>query len=229
LLRLHNPQLAFDIKAAQMQLEQIQAEEIRALSRTVADLAALTRQREAVEQSLADLQRREQALLVRAPIDGIWSASELDASRGQWIGRGAAMGTVLNPEAWRFVAVLPQVGSHIFHDQITSTEVRLKGQEGLNIKAENTAIMPFEQGQLPSRALGMAGGGDLAVSPSDPHGLTAAEPFFRIEAALPAGTPDEAMLVHGRIGTMRLTLSYRPLGLQWERKLRQFFQRRFRV
>lgn len=229
LLRLDNPQLRFDLRAAQMQLEQVQAQEIHALSRSVADLAGLRRQREAIEQSLSDLLRREQALLVRAPIDGIWSASELDASRGQWLARGSAMGTVLNPDAWRFVAVLPQVGSHIFHDRIAATEVRLKGQEGLNIRADKTTIMPFEQGQLPSRALGMAGGGDLAVSPSDPQGLTAAEPFFRIEAALPSGAPEDALRVHGRIGTMRLTLSHRPLGLQWERKLRQFFQRRFRV
>jgi putative peptide zinc metalloprotease protein len=229
LLRLENPLLAFDILATQMQLEQIQAQEIQALSRSLADLAALARQREAVEKSLADLQRREQALLVKAPIDGIWSASELDASRGQWLGRGAAMGTVLNPDTWRFVAVLPQVGSHIFDDQIKLTEVRLKGQEGVNLKAEKTTVLPFEQGQLPSRALGMPGGGDLAVLPSDPQGLTAAEPFFRIEAALPALPPEDLLLVHGRIGTMRLTLSNRPLGLQWERRLRQFFQRRFRV
>lgn len=229
LLRLDNPQLGFDIQAARMQLEQIQAQEIQALSRSVADLAGLARQREAVEQTLADLLRRQQALLVKAPVDGTWSASELDASRGQWMGRGAAMGTVLNPEAWRFVAVLPQVGSHIFHDRIAATEVRLKGQEGINLKAETTTILPFEQGQLPSRALGMAGGGDLAVSPADPHGLTAAEPFFRIEAALPGHMPEDLLLTHGRTGTMRLTLSSRPLGVQWERKLRQFFQRRFRV
>ena len=229
LLRLSNPQLGLDIRATQMQLQQIQAQEIQALSRSVADLAGLVRQREAVEQSLADLRRREQALLVTAPIDGVWSASELDASRGQWLGRGAAMGTVLNPDAWRFVAVLPQVGSHIFHDRITAVEVRLKGQEGINLQAETTTIMPFEQGQLPSRALGMAGGGELAVSPSDPHGLTAAEPFFRVEASLPAVVPGDLLLLHGRIGTLRMTLSDRPLGLQWERKLRQFFQRRFRV
>ena len=37
------------------------------------------------------------------------------------------------------------------------------------------------------------------------------------------------MLVHGRIGVMRLTLSSRPLLVQWERRLRQFLQRRFRV
>jgi putative peptide zinc metalloprotease protein len=65
--------------------------------------------------------------------------------------------------------------------------------------------------------------------------LTAAEPFFRIEssfkseAAADGGDSDLPHIVHGRIGTMRITLSNRPLLVQWERKLRQFFQRKFRV
>jgi putative peptide zinc metalloprotease protein len=75
----------------------------------------------------------------------------------------------------------------------------------------------------------MSGGGDLAVSPSDPNGVVAAEPFFRIESPLKPDAEHAPMLVHGRIGVMRLTLSSRPLLVQWERRLRQFLQRRFRV
>jgi putative peptide zinc metalloprotease protein len=36
-------------------------------------------------------------------------------------------------------------------------------------------------------------------------------------------------LRHGRLGTLRLTLKAAPLMVQWERAVRQFFQRRFRV
>ena len=93
----------------------------------------------------------------------------------------------------------------------------------------STVVLPFEQGLLPSRALGMSGGGDLAVSPSDQSGLTAAEPFFRIESALHVDLSDGPQLVHGRVGTMRITLSKRPLLLQWERQARQYLQRKFRV
>ena len=79
------------------------------------------------------------------------------------------------------------------------------------------------------KALGFAGGGDVAVSPQDPRGLTAVEPFFRILARVPAQADTPVGLAHGRLGTMRLTLDERPLLLQWERDLRQFLQRRFRV
>jgi putative peptide zinc metalloprotease protein len=88
--------------------------------------------------------------------------------------------------------------------------------------------MPFEQGQLPARALGTAGGGEITVSANDPSGLTAAEPYFRIESLLSAADA-QAMLMHGRVGTLRLTLTSRPLLQQWLRQLQQFLQRRFRV
>jgi putative peptide zinc metalloprotease protein len=89
--------------------------------------------------------------------------------------------------------------------------------------------MPFDHGVLPSRALGFAGGGDIAVQPGDPNGVMAAEPFFRIHASFDAVQAAEVRLVHGRLGVMRLTLAPKPLLEQWERSARQLLQRRFRV
>ena len=61
----------------------------------------------------------------------------------------------------------------------------------------------------------------------DPEGLQAAEPFFRIEGALPADTA--AVLMHGRSGVIRFTLDDRPLLGQWARDLRQLLQRRYQL
>jgi putative peptide zinc metalloprotease protein len=229
LLRLRHPELEFDIRAAEMQREQLEAQRIQSVSKASTDLATIERQLVSVQQNLSELYRRREAQLIVAPIAGEWSASDLDGIRGQWLARGAPVGTIVNPDQWRFVAVLPQVGSHVLGESIEGSEVRLRGQEGINISVAATSVMPFEQGLLPSRALGMSGGGDLAVSPSDPNGVVAAEPFFRIESPLKPDADHAPMLVHGRIGVMRLTLSSRPLLVQWERRLRQFLQRRFRV
>ena len=139
---------------------------------------------------------------------------------------------MVDERAWRFVAVLPQVGTHLFEAGVLQTEIRLAGQQEFNVLARQTEVMPFEQGQLPSPALGMAGGGDIAVQSSDPNGLTAAEPFFRVQAELPDLRGQDAQslrLLHGRVGTMRISLPHSPLLFQWERGLRQFLQRKFRV
>ena len=235
LARLENPELEFEILSVRQQREQLLAQELQAISTTVADLEPLGRQRQAIEQKLTELLRQQQALTLRAPIEGIWSASELDASRGQWLARGGSLGTVVDERDWRFVAVLPQVSTHLFEAGVLSAEIRIRGQQEFNLQSAKTEVMPFEQGQLPSPALGMAGGGEIAVLSSDPTGLAAAEPFFRIHAQLPAAESSQGndgdilRRLHGRLGTMRISLPNSPLLFQWERGVRQFLQRKFRV
>lgn len=230
LARLDNPELGYEIRAARRQREQLLAQELQAVSMAVANLQPLVRQRQAIEEKIAQLLLQQKQLVVLAPIEGIWSASELEASRGQWIGRGASMGTVVDDRSWRFVAVLPQVSTHLFEAGVVYSEIRIGGQQEFNVRSASTEIMPFEQGQLPSAALGMAGGGDIAVQSGDSKGLAAAEPFFRIHAQLPPLEQAQALRrLHGRLGTMRITLPDSPLLVQWERGARQFLQRKFRV
>jgi len=236
LARLENPDLEFEILSVQQQREQLIAQELQAITTAVANFEPLERQREAIDQKLAELMRQQSALTLLAPIEGIWSASELDASHGQWIARGGSLGTIVDERDWRFVAVLPQINTHLFEAGVLDTEIRIRGQQEFNLHSAKTEVMPFEQGQLPSPALGMAGGGEIAVQSSDPKGLAAAEPFFRIHAQIPAAptanandSADELRRLHGRLGTMRITLPNSPLLFQWERGLRQFLQRKFRV
>lgn len=232
LARLENPELEFEIISVQQQREQLLSQELQAITLSVANYEPLERQREAIDQKLVELLRQKHALTVLAPIEGIWSASELDSSQGQWIARGGSLGTIVDVRDWRFVAVLPQINTHLFEAGVLTTEIRIRGQQEFNLKSAKTEVMPFEQGQLPSPALGMSGGGEIAVQSSDPKGLAAAEPFFRIHAQLPSGPSaegDELRRLHGRLGTMRITLPNSPLLFQLERGLRQFLQRKFRV
>lgn len=231
LMRLESPDLIFDLRAAMLQREQLLAQELRATAVALADVMPLRRQREATESVILELDRQRMALTVVAPIDGIWSAPDLETGLGRWVARGSPLGAVVDPQGWRFVAVLPQVATHLFDNSVHQVEVRLRGEEHINIVARDARIVPFETGTLPSKALGFAGGGDIAVAPGDQNGLTAAEPFFRIQAHLPpeALLAERPALAHGRLGTLRLTLEDAPLLVQWERGIRQFLQRRFRV
>lgn len=229
LVRLENPDLLHEIRASRMQLQQIQVQELRALALALADLAPLRQQRMAVQAGLADLERQRVALTVVAPVSGVWSAGEVEQGRGRWFARGASMGAIVDESGHRFVAILPQVATHLFTGGIDRAEVRLGGEEGQNLLLRHVSVMPFDHGVLPSRALGFAGGGDIAVQPGDPNGVMAAEPFFRIHAGFDAVQAAEVRLMHGRLGVMRLTLAPKPLLEQWERSARQLLQRRFRV
>ena len=232
LARLENLELDYEIRSALGQRDQLRAQELQAVASAVANLQPVLRQRQAVEEKIEQLLSQQRALVLVAPIEGIWSAGDLESSRGQWIARGASLGAIVDDRAWRFVAVLPQVGTHLFEAGVVRSEIRIRGQQELNIVSSKTEVMPYEQGQLPSAALGMAGGGEIAVQSSDPKGLAAAEPFFRIHAELsPPGASgaQDIRRLHGRLGTMRITLPDSPLLVQWERGVRQFLQRKFRV
>ncbi len=229
LVRLENPDLLLEIVASRMQLQQIQAQELKAQAMLLADLAPLRQQRLAAQASLADLESQREALTVVAPVSGIWSTGDVEQGRGRWFARGAAMGAIVEESGHRFVAILPQVATHVFKGNIERAEVRLGGEDGQNLLLRDVSVMPSEHGVLPSRALGFAGGGDIAVQPGDPNGVMAAEPFFRIHADFDVAQASEVRLVHGRLGVMRLTLTPKPLLEQWERSLRQLLQRRFRV
>jgi putative peptide zinc metalloprotease protein len=121
------------------------------------------------------------------------------------------------------------VSTHVFNEERLFAEARLIGQEGRNLVLRDVQIVPHDHGTLPARALGFAGGGDVAVLPNDPSGMAAAEPFFRVHASFEASDVRDVRIAHGRLGVMRITLADKPLLEQWTRGARQFLQRRFRV
>lgn len=229
LARLANPDLDFEIASLTDQLQQLQAQELQALSGTTANLEPIRRQQQAVQEQLEARQTLRRGLLVTAPIEGRWSSPEIEGGQGQWLARGARLGAIVDERQWRFVAVLPQVATHVFQGGAANAEVRLRGREEVNLPAKTVAVLPFEQGLLPSPALGISGGGEIAVDPQDPRGLTATEPFFRVQADLPVQALGDDALLHGHRGVMRLTLPDAPLLGQWSRGVRQFLQREFRV
>ena len=138
------------------------------------------------------------------------------------------VGEIVNPESFRFSAVVTQdEASNLFVDQISKAEVRLYGQGGNNIEVTSFQIIPFQHERLPSPALGWLGGGEVAVSMKDDSGLKTAEPFFQIYANMLFNP--EVLYLHGRSGKLRFTLQPRPLLFQWGRKLRQLLQKRYQI
>jgi putative peptide zinc metalloprotease protein len=227
LVRMEMPELELEWQAAEQQKVQVLAQIRQAEHALVADLAPLRDQLQAVEEALQALQRKRASLSVSAPIAGLWSAPEIESALGRWMARGSSLGNIIDPQGFRFVAVLPQVATHLFDSVPEEGEIRLHGQENINLLASHIRIVPFQHGILPSPALGWAGGGEIDVEANNP--IQAIEPFFLLYALLTPEPPAELRLLHGRSGTLRVTLGSRPLLWQWERSLRQFFQQKYRL
>ena len=94
------------------------------------------------------------------------------------------------------------------------------------LPSEILRIVPAASERLPSVALGIGGGGEVPVDPSDPQGDRAVLSLFEVELALP---PEAAVQHWGGRVYVRFDHGSEPLAAQWGRRLRQLFLARFHV
>jgi len=223
-----NPELELAYVAAKANRAEYEARLLQAMKMEAANLKPLRSKLESIEKHIARIESDRAELTLRARQDGIWIAPQLEEGIGRWIGRGTALGLIVDPASFQFVAtVLQEDVDGLFGQQIQGAEVRLIGQADEMIKASNLRKIPAEKRTLPSPALGWAGGGEVAVSKRDPQGQKAAEPFFEVHADL-ANIPEVAFM-HGRAGKIRFDLQPEPLLPRAVRRLRQLLQKRYQL
>jgi hypothetical protein len=103
----------------------------------------------------------------------------------------------------------------------------LIGQSEKTIEVVSVEKVPMEQQNLPSRALAFSMGGDVETDLTDPSGILAREPFFRVVAVV---RPDsDLVLKHGIPGRIRFELPRSPLLTRWTRSFSQMLQKRYRL
>jgi putative peptide zinc metalloprotease protein len=228
LFQLSNEDLSLRIRAAEAQLRETEAMLRQALRESTADLRPLESRAEATRKVLARLELFRTALVVRAAHDGLWVSPGLKDRVGSWIARGASVGQLIDDSEFYFSAIVSQNdASRLFSREIRGSEIKLFGQVDTTLPVTGQKVIPAEKQDLPSPAVGWAGGGEVAVDPSDQQGIRTTEPFFEVRASVsPVG--DIAML-HGKGGRIRFDLPPEPLLSQWVRKFRQLLQTRYGI
>ncbi len=228
LVRLDNEEIDFAIREADGSLSEVTAMEQKALSTSQADLKAVQSLGVSMRGRLERLRQDKADLLVRAEIGGIWVAPGVEDLVGMWLRRGTAIGQLVDDSSFRFASVVSQDDvSQVFSGNVLGSEVRLAGEADVKIVATSAQVIPMEQKQLPSRALGFGGGGEVAVDTREASGAVAAQPFYEVRVAIPSDCG--AALLHGRSGRVRFRLNPEPLLLQWHRRLRQLVQSRYQL
>ncbi len=228
LLRFVSTELRLELAAGRAALAEVIAEEERALDRNAAELGPIRSRRELAEKRLRRLEQQRDSLVLIAPHLGTWVAPRVEDSVGQWFPRGHPVGQVVQTAEFRFSAVISQdEAANLFSGNMRRSEVRVAGQAASSLDVRSIRVLPAEQALLPSAALGWTAGGEIAVSPRDPNGIRAAEPFFELRAAV--APRDDVRILHGRSGKIRVDLQREPYLAQWYRKTRQLFQKRYQI
>jgi putative peptide zinc metalloprotease protein len=223
-----NPELELQLVAARASKAEMEARLLQAMRLEAANLKPLRSMLESVEKRIARLESDLAALTVRARLDGIWVAPSLEEGVGRWLGKGTSLGLIIEPGAFDFVAtVLQEDVDRLFANDLRGAEIRLHGQAEETARALNLRRIPAEKRNLPSPALGWAGGGDIPISKQDPNGQRAAEPFFEVRANVEA--PEKIALKHGQAGKIRFELDPEPLLPRAVRRVRQLLQKRYQI
>ena len=180
-----------------------------------------------VQNDRARLVEELEALDIRAPRVGtavLPNASDLE---GSFVAKGNVIGYVVAQRDTQTVrTVVSQNQIDLVRNDTQSVSVMPVEWGAEPIKAIILREVPGATQQLPTPALGTAGGGNVPVDPSDPNGVQTLGRFFEFEILMVQPSAD---ILLGRRVRVRFDHGTSPLGFQAYRALRQLFLRLYNV
>ncbi len=171
-----------------------------------------------VEADWQELQAERNSQTLTSNVDGTFVLPGEQKILGSYIKKGEAVGYVVNPEELIVRVVVPQTSVGLFAKDVKNVSVRLAEQPRQVIQAEILRQTPAGSLSLPSRALGAAGGGNIAVDTTDENGTTAVNKVFQLDLALPEHSIASGL---GTRAFVRVNHGREALALQWLRSARQ--------
>ncbi len=146
---------------------------------------------------------------------------------GRFVSKGQLIGYVVEPrqQVTARVALL-QDDIAVFRQETRGVEVMLAGWGASPVPAKIRREIPGASQQLPTAALGTAGGGPILVDPRDQKGVTALNQIFQIELMLPVEVRTDYL---GARVFVRFDHGYEPVGIQIYRAFRRLLLRQFSV
>jgi putative peptide zinc metalloprotease protein len=234
LLSAENIELRSQHEQLQAQLTALRHRYNQALAPAKGDAAtaqSLRQQIDAVSQQLARIERDLEQLVIPAAFDGVWIAQDDQLVPGAYVQRGQALGQLVDVSDLYVRATADQyLGPRLHHELPPRAAVELRGrrQPDVHVTGFVRQIVAGGRRELPSAALGMAGGGNMAVETErQSTGLEAAEPFFEVDVEL--NDTQTSRLLPGQRVVVRFDLPWSPLGVQLWRAVRQTLQQRFQI
>jgi putative peptide zinc metalloprotease protein len=179
-----------------------------------------------VKQELAQSQAEQAKLLVRSPSQGNFVLVDAKELPGRFVRQGELLGYIVADHRPTIRAVVRQDDYFLIQKRTRAVNIRLAEDSGKTFSAKIGRLIPAADINLPSAALGTAGGGNILVDPADPEGLRALENLFQLDISLPEQVANPH--IGGRV-YVKFEHPAVPIAMQWYRRLWQLFLRKYYV
>src|SRR5262245_43309255 len=222
LLESVDPLLVPRIRSLEAQRDELEAryymERVDSLVRAQMRLESL----KSVEAELERARERARDLVVVSPGDGLFAVPAAEDLPGRLLQQGELVGYVV-PEGRTTARVLvPQDTVDLVRGRTVRVSAKLAERLGETVPARILREVPRASDRLPSLALSQAGGGDIALDPSQAQAGKTLQTHFEFELELLAARP----LGAGGRGYVRFEHESESIGQQAWRLLQQLFLHR---
>ena len=226
LIEAQDPFLLTRVAVLKAQLQELSAQYDAMVVQDRVQAAMIREEMASVTGNLERAREREAELIIRSPANGRFVVPNAADLPGRFVTKGQLLAYVIEPRDLTARVAIGQDDIALVRQRTRSVEVMLSDWGANPVSAQVRREVPGASRQLPTAALGSAGGGPFAVDPHDNQGVTALSRVFQLELALPAELRSSYL---GARVFVRFYHGLEPVGFQLYRALRQLLLRKLDV
>lgn len=179
-----------------------------------------------VRANLARAEEKVEELIIRSPGNGHFVVPGAEDLPERYVKEGDLIAYVLEDGKPIVRVVVYQSDVDLIRRRNFGVQIRFAENPERTFPASIKRLVPGAVQNLPSNVLSSAGGGKVAIDPSDRQGLKSLEKMFQVDVELPSVVTNAN--IGGRV-YVRFNHGFEPLSVQWYRSLRRLFLRHFNV
>lgn len=223
-VQLDNPELEAKVQSLGARVEELTMRYRQASAQDPAMLAILREEYERSFVEYEDARTRLAGLTIVAPETGRLALEDRQGLLGHFLTRGTVVGYVVAESEALLRVVVLQDDIDLVRHRTRRVEVRFASEPGSVLPGRMLKEVPEASRQLPSAALTLEGGGELAANPVAEQ-LESVEPLFQFEVVV----PQQKLWRVGERVYVRFVHDAEPLWGRMRREIRRVFLRRLDV
>jgi putative peptide zinc metalloprotease protein len=224
LFRMSNSVLVTQERISAAHVRELQATYLHHLPTNVVKAESVRDELQGAQTRLAKIRGEIEDLTVRSEASGTFTVPTPEDLPQKFVRKGELVAYVLDNQRTTVRAAVSQPIIDLVQSSTEAISVRLSEDLDKIVPAKIIRAVPGASDQLPSKALGTAGGGRIAMDPRDTQGLKAAQKVFQLDLEIPSHS--KLVNLGGRC-YIRFDHGWSPLAMQFYFQLRQLFLSRF--